>query len=597
MRTDAEAVPPLKERLQRFRAERGLSQEGLANLLGVGRITLVRWENGTSKPSPLAANQLVRLGFGKIDPSETKEVSTPRLTLRSHDHRHLVEDIRNSIKLGKGSFRLRPSSYVVNGPQDQLPFFETLYKLQETSRLPCPVEEYVRRLSLVSGVEGFPIIPSQHALEASDDGAKHWNPNYGPHGWHRYVGRFPPHLIRALINHFGARKGETICDPFAGSGTALVEARLLGFRALGVEVCPLSCLISRTKSKFPSTTRGLLRVSQDLTDFFYDRWNGFVLDRDIREIFHGEIFGREGNSIRDFPNSAKWFVPEALLGCSIAVEFALTLRDFERDFVCCALSSAMRSIGNVDVDVVRAEYSRAPRSYVDVLKLVQRKLHRMILDIECTVRTHRDLMASEHDITVFESSVLDAEIAPASLDYIITSPPYGAESVSYLRTHLLSYRCLDPVLHYDPYSFNHKIIGSEYINPPETPDPTRDSTVSKKLASFLKKKTHDGKSMEDRSRRDMMIHFFDDMLKVGRKFREWLRPNGRIAFVIGNKRLGDEVIPADEIIRELFEDCGLRLDRIIRHKLKCNNSNSEVPWQERTIQDEFVLLFTRTPVR
>jgi hypothetical protein len=177
----------------------------------------------------------------------------------------------------------------------------------------------VRRLSLVSEVEGFPIIPAQNALEASDDNAKHWNANYGSHGWHRYVGRFPPHLIRALINHFGARKGETICDPFAGSGTALVEARLLGLKAVGVEVCPLSCLISRTKSKFPCLALGLLKVSRDLTDFFYDRWGRFVSNRDIWQIPHSEILQRKGNSIPDFSNCVNWFIPEALLGCSIVV--------------------------------------------------------------------------------------------------------------------------------------------------------------------------------------------------------------------------------------------------------------------------------------
>ncbi len=90
-----------------------------------------------------------------------------------------------------------------------------------------------------------------------------------------------------------------------------------------------------------------------------------------------------------------------------------------------------------------------------------------------------------------------------------------------------------------------------------------------------------------------MVHFFDDMVKVARQFQRWLRSAGRVGFVVGNKRLGENIIPTDVIISEIFASFGLRLDQSIGHKLKCNNSNSEVPWQERTIQDEFAMLFTK----
>ena len=63
--------------------------------------------------------------------------------------------------------------------------------------------------------------------------------------------------------------------------------------------------------------------------------------------------------------------------------------------------------------------------------------------------------------------------------------------------------------------------------------------------------------------------------------------------MIGNKRLGEKVIPMDDIVTELFRTCGLQLVDTIRHKLKTNNSNSQVPWQERTIQEECIILFQK----
>lgn len=317
-------------------------------------------------------------------------------------------------------------------------------------------------------------------------------------------------------------------------------------------------------------------------------------DEDVASIPYEQILRRKGNSIDAFPNCEKWLIPEALLGTSIVVEFACSLDGYERDAICCALSSRMRSIGNIDVDVVRAEYRNTPRKRVDVLNHVQSAIRKMILDIHQTALTHEALLSSPDDIQVIEGSILDTDVSSSSIDYIVTSPPYGVESISYLRTHLLSYRCLQPILRYNPYTFDNKIIGSEYVRENGT-DISKSVAAahSQTFARFF----HDDLSGQLTSkvarRKQLMMHFFDDMVEVGQRFSKWLRPKGRLAFVIGNKKIGSYVIPTDKIISEIFNACGLDLDQSISHKLKCNNSNSEVPWQERIIQDEHVMIFTK----
>jgi hypothetical protein len=58
----------------------------------------------------------------------------------------------------------------------------------------------------------------------------------------RFVPAIPSHLIDAL-----SYPGQSICDPFCGSGTTIVEALLLGRTAIGFDVNPFAIHIARTK--------------------------------------------------------------------------------------------------------------------------------------------------------------------------------------------------------------------------------------------------------------------------------------------------------------------------------------------------------------
>ena len=42
-------------------------------------------------------------------------------------------------------------------------------------------------------------------------------------------------LARAMINLAGVREGDTVCDPFCGTGTILLEAKAMGIGAIGID--------------------------------------------------------------------------------------------------------------------------------------------------------------------------------------------------------------------------------------------------------------------------------------------------------------------------------------------------------------------------
>lgn len=81
------------------------------------------------------------------------------------------------------------------------------------------------------------------------------------HDVHYYKAKFFPRLARAMLNVCGQRLGDGLhrtLDNFAGSGTALLEAALLGIPSVGLDIDPLSAMIARAKLEAVSLSSALL---------------------------------------------------------------------------------------------------------------------------------------------------------------------------------------------------------------------------------------------------------------------------------------------------------------------------------------------------
>ena len=90
-------------------------------------------------------------------------------------------------------------------------------------------------------------------------------------------------LTRVMINLIGLKKGETLCDPFCGTGTTLLESESMGINAIGIDFDEKMCEISKEnlnfnnyKSKiFKSDFQELIKISNNfdgiVTDLPYGR--------------------------------------------------------------------------------------------------------------------------------------------------------------------------------------------------------------------------------------------------------------------------------------------------------------------------------------
>src|SRR4029079_1864046 len=83
---------------------------------------------------------------------------------------------------------------------------------------------------------------------------------------HPCLGKFVPQLVEALLGRY-VRPGGRVLDPFAGSGTTLVQSLESAHDAVGIDVAAFNCLLMGVKT-----------AGYDL----------FRLEKEIREV-HGRL--------------------------------------------------------------------------------------------------------------------------------------------------------------------------------------------------------------------------------------------------------------------------------------------------------------------
>lgn len=70
------------------------------------------------------------------------------------------------------------------------------------------------------------------------------------HQWYRFVLSFPPHLVRRYVARFDISSDQTVLDPFCGTGTTLVECKKLGIHSIGIESNPVAHFASEVKTNW-----------------------------------------------------------------------------------------------------------------------------------------------------------------------------------------------------------------------------------------------------------------------------------------------------------------------------------------------------------
>ncbi|MDD1721841.1 MAG: site-specific DNA-methyltransferase [Euryarchaeota archaeon] len=117
---------------------------------------------------------------------------------------------------------------------------------------------------------------------------------YLTHWIYPYKGKFHPQMIRAALNICKLSPGDTVLDPFVGSGTTALEAQLLGIDFIGYDASPVCVMQSRVKTlscdvltQIKETYEALLTTGAQniVSDKAFHDVVGSAPDRRVRDFF------------------------------------------------------------------------------------------------------------------------------------------------------------------------------------------------------------------------------------------------------------------------------------------------------------------------
>lgn len=243
------------------------------------------------------------------------------------------------------------------------------------------------------------------------------NPADSPfHSWYRLVLSFPPHLVRHYISRFEVQPGQTLLDPFCGTGTTLVEAQLQGISGCGIEANPMAHFASQVKTSWHLNPHQLIQHAEEIAEIV-SACSEFHQPAAVRSLPAETDKLLLKNSISPLPLHKALMLLE-----HIDASQDSRFRQHERLALAQATvlhCSNLRFMPEVGI-------RRQKRTDVPLLEHWLATVRKMAADLmQSQIHTQSNLTPSR--IYRADARQLGSIISPASLDGVFTSPPYPNE--------------------------------------------------------------------------------------------------------------------------------------------------------------------------
>jgi DNA modification methylase len=393
-----------------------------------------------------------------------------------------------------------------------------------------------------------------------------------------------------LANTCFSKPGDTILDPFSGSGTVLLESILSGRQALGSDANPFARLLSKVKTTpIPSP----------------------VLKRATRSLLQRIKAAPEGKA-PDVINLDYWFYPAVVKQLQCIYEAIEKTKNVSvRDFFSVCFSGCVRKVSLADPRVsvpVKLHSGKYPRRhplrqkmdqhieklrsvsvlevFTDIVTVNSRRLQviHQLYDTECRAQIISD--DARHMRFQFSTdALLGKDLADRSVHLIITSPPYpGAQK--YIRSSCFSLGWLRMCKADDLLRYKFAAIGREEVR-------------KKDWQCLPATGVKDAETLLERiytmnpTRAAIASIYLSEMRDALREMYRVLRADGHLILVVANNSICNFKFRTVDYLRNIAEQTGFKILLTVVDDIHSRGLMTKRNRTANMISREWVLIFSK----
>ena len=356
------------------------------------------------------------------------------------------------------------------------------------------------------------------------------------HALHKYPAKYIPEYPRWAIKKYTGNKNNIVLDPFCGSGTSNVEAKLAGHNSLAIDVDPLARFITKNKTTNQNKTK-LLSTKEQL----YDQLSSIKSSKELPE---------------NFDMVKLWFRPKVAKELYGLKRQITQINDSKlRDFFLLCFSSSIRKVSNADPKLVLPKISKYMRiaeengreiNVIETFKKITDFSTERILEFS-------NATSAQTKVKIIGNDSRKMKIDDETITLAVTSPPY-LNAHDYVRSHKLELFWLGLAQYREQLiSLDRKYIGTEKFYKDEYS--VLQSTGIKELDSKISKI-----AKIDTKRAYVTAKFFIDMETHFEEVHRVLEKNGHYVMFVGSNVIRKIIVPTYQYLISLAEQSGLKTE-------------------------------------
>jgi DNA modification methylase len=388
------------------------------------------------------------------------------------------------------------------------------------------------------------------------------------HSIHPYPAMMIPQVAGRLIDMYAKPKA-IVLDPFCGSGSVLLEAFIKGYDSYGIDINPLSLLISRVKTA---------------------PLNHKLLQNELEKILRKTTLIKKIDS-PEFFNIDYWFKTDTISKLALLKKAIDSIADQKtRDFFRVIFSFTVRICSNTrngEFKLYRIENEKLNNYSPDVVKTFKERA-------EINITAMADLWKhfknnKTHVAILSEDARYRTSIRSSSIDVVVTSPPYGDSktTVAYGQFSRLSLQWL---------GFNGKDLDTDNRSLGGRLDT---NNLHLGYSSPNLRYALDLISRIDKKRARDVMAFYIDLNKCFIELSRVIKKGGFLCMVVGNRTVKGIQLPTDEIAADFGKYTGFKHIKTIIRKIpnkrmpSKNSPTNKTGVLGSTMTEEYIVIMER----